>query len=344
MVYRVGINGFGRIGRQAFKAISEGGFDDLFEVVAVNDLAPPETLATLLKYDSTYGRYDADIEAVTKGLRVNGRQIAVSAEKEPKRIPWKARQVDVVIESTGLFTKADQAEGHIKAGARKVVISAPAKDEDITIVLGVNEAAYDPDEHHIVSNASCTTNCLAPVAKVLLDNFGIRRGMMTTVHSFTNDQVVLDGPHKDLRRARSASFNIIPTSTGAAKAVALVIPELKGKFDGTSLRVPTATVSVIDFVVETDKPASVEAVNDAFRAAAKSEQMEGILGFSDEPLVSSDYRADSRSAVVDGLSTMALDDKLVKVLAWYDNEWAYACRVGELVALICERGFEGDGK
>jgi glyceraldehyde 3-phosphate dehydrogenase len=344
MVYRVGINGFGRIGRQAFKAISEGGFDDLFEVVAVNDLASPETLATLLKYDSTYGRYDADIEPMTKGLRFNGREIAVSAEKEPKRIPWKARDVDVVIESTGLFTKADQAEGHIKAGARKVIISAPAKDEDITIVLGVNEAAYDPEEHHIVSNASCTTNCLAPVAKVLLDNFGIRRGMMTTVHSFTNDQVVLDGPHKDLRRARSASFNIIPTSTGAAKAVALVIPELKGKFDGTSLRVPTATVSVIDFVVETDKPASVEAVNDAFRKAATSEQMEGILGFSDEPLVSSDYRADSRSAVVDGLSTMALEDKLVKVLAWYDNEWAYACRVGELVALICERGIERDGK
>lgn len=344
MVYRVGINGFGRIGRQAFKAISEGGFDDLFEVVAVNDLAPPETLATLLKYDSTYGRYDADIEAVNKGLRVNGREIAVSAEKEPKRIPWKARGVDVVIESTGFFTKADQAEGHIKAGARKVVISAPAKDEDITIVLGVNEAAYDPDEHHIVSNASCTTNCLAPVAKVLLDNFGIRRGMMTTVHSFTNDQVVLDGPHKDLRRARSASFNIIPTSTGAAKAVALVIPELKGRFDGTSLRVPTATVSIIDFVIETDKPAGVEAVNDSFRKAAASEQMEGILGFSDEPLVSSDYRADSRSAVVDGLSTMALDDKLVKVLAWYDNEWAYACRVGELVALVCERGIERDGK
>jgi glyceraldehyde 3-phosphate dehydrogenase len=339
MVYRVGINGFGRIGRQAFKAISEGGFDDLFEVVAVNDLAPPDTLATLLRYDSTYGRYDAKIEATGKGFRVDEREIAVSAEKEPRKIPWKAHEVDVVIESTGLFTKADQAKGHIKAGARKVVISAPAKDEDVTIVLGVNENAYDPEKHTVISNASCTTNCLAPVAKVLLDNFGIRRGMMTTVHSYTNDQVVLDGPHKDLRRARSAALNIIPTSTGAAKAVALVIPELKGKFDGTSLRVPTPTVSIIDFVVETDKNASVESVNDAFRAAARSEQLEGILGYTDEPLVSTDFRADSRSAVVDGLSTMALEDKLVKVLAWYDNEWAYACRVGELVALICERGF-----
>jgi glyceraldehyde 3-phosphate dehydrogenase len=342
MVYRVGINGFGRIGRQAFKAISQGGFEDLFEVVAVNDLAPPETLSALLTYDSTYGRFDADIAPMSKGLRVNGREIAVSAEKEPRKIPWKAREVDVVIESTGFFTKADQARGHIKAGARKVVISAPAKDEDITIVLGVNENAYDPGEHDIISNASCTTNCLAPVAKVLLDNFGIRRGMMTTVHSYTNDQVVLDGPHKDLRRARSAAQNIIPTSTGAAKAVALVIPELKGKFDGTSLRVPTPTVSIIDFVVETDKTATVESVNDAFLKASQSEQMQGILGFSDEPLVSSDYRADSRSSVVDGLSTMALEDKLVKVLAWYDNEWAYACRVGELVALICERGFNGD--
>jgi glyceraldehyde 3-phosphate dehydrogenase len=342
MVYRVGINGFGRIGRQAFKAINQGAFDDLFEVVAVNDLAPAATLADLLKYDSTYGRYDAEIEATDKGIRVNGREIAVSAEKEPRKLPWKTHGVDVVIESTGLFTKADQAQGHIKAGARKVVISAPAKDEDVTIVLGVNEGAYDPEKHTIISNASCTTNCLAPVAKVLLDNFGIKRGMMTTVHSYTNDQVVLDGPHKDLRRARSAAMNIIPTSTGAAKAVALVIPELRGKFDGTSLRVPTPTVSIIDFVIETEKPASTESINDAFRAAATSDQMEGILGYTEEPLVSTDFRGDSRSAIVDGLSTMALDDKLVKVLAWYDNEWAYACRVGELVALICERGLAGD--
>jgi glyceraldehyde 3-phosphate dehydrogenase len=342
MVYRVGINGFGRIGRQAFKAISQGGFEDLFEVVAVNDLAPPETLATLLTYDSTYGRFDANIEPMDKGLRVNGKEITVSSEKEPRRLPWKTREVDIVIESTGLFTKADQAQGHIKAGAKKVVISAPAKDEDITVVLGVNEASYDPAQHAIISNASCTTNCLAPVAKVLLENFGIRRGMMTTVHSYTNDQVVLDGPHKDLRRARSAAQNIIPTSTGAAKAVALVIPELKGKFDGTSLRVPTPTVSVIDFVIETDKAASVENVNAAFRKAAESDQLQGILGYTEEPLVSSDFRGDSRSAIVDGQATMALEDKLVKVLAWYDNEWAYACRVAELVALICERGLDRD--
>ncbi|MBA2598724.1 MAG: type I glyceraldehyde-3-phosphate dehydrogenase [Chloroflexia bacterium] len=342
MVYRVGINGFGRIGRQTFKAISQGPFADLFEVVAINDLAPPETLATLLTYDSTYGRFDAEIEARDKSLGVNGRDIAVFAEKQPRRIPWKSQSVDIVVESTGLFTNADQAEGHIKAGASKVVISAPAKDEDITIVLGVNENAYDPGEHDIVSNASCTTNCLAPVAKVILDNFGIRRGMMTTVHSFTNDQVVLDGPHKDPRRARAAMQNIIPTSTGAAKAVALVIPELKGRFDGTSLRVPTATVSIIDFVIETEKPASEESVNEAFKVASLSDQMQGILGFSTEPLVSSDFRGDSRSAIVDGLSTMALDENLVKVLAWYDNEWAYACRVAELVALICERGIDKD--
>ncbi|MDQ3226028.1 MAG: type I glyceraldehyde-3-phosphate dehydrogenase, partial [Chloroflexota bacterium] len=321
MVYRVGINGFGRIGRQTFKAISQGPFADLFEVVAINDLAPPETLATLLTYDSTYGRFDAEIEARDKSLGVNGRDIAVFAEKQPRRIPWKSQSVDIVVESTGLFTNADQAEGHIKAGASKVVISAPAKDEDITIVLGVNENAYDPGEHDIVSNASCTTNCLAPVAKVILDNFGIRRGMMTTVHSFTNDQVVLDGPHKDPRRARAAMQNIIPTSTGAAKAVALVIPELKGRFDGTSLRVPTATVSIIDFVIETEKPASEKSVNEAFKVASLSDQMQGILGFSTEPLVSSDFRGDSRSAIVDGLSTMALDENLVKVLAWYDNEW-----------------------
>ena len=342
MVYRVGINGFGRIGRQAFKAISQGDFNDLFEVAAVNDLTPPQTLATLLRYDSTYGRFDAEIAAADTGLCVNGRDIAVFAEKQPRKIPWKSHSVDVVIESTGLFTNAEDAAGHMRAGVQKVVISAPAKGEDVTIVLGVNETDYDPAEHEIVSNASCTTNCLAPVAKVLLDNFGIKRGMMTTVHSFTNDQVVLDGPHKDPRRARTASQNIIPTSTGAAKAVALVIPELKGKFDGTSLRVPTATVSIIDFVIETEKAASADEVNEAFRAAAESDQLEGILGYSDEPLVSSDFRGDPRSAVVDGLSTMALGDNFVKVLAWYDNEWAYACRIAEVVALICERGIQRD--
>lgn len=340
MAYKVGINGFGRIGRQAFKAIHEGGFEDLFEVVAINDLASPDALATMLKYDSTYGRFDAEVDSSADGLTVNGKPIAVSAEKEPRKLPWKKHGVDIVIESTGLFTSADKAEGHLKAGAKKVVISAPAKDEDITVVLGVNEGNYDPGEHKIISNASCTTNCLAPVAKVMLDNFGITRGMMTTVHSYTNDQVVLDGPHKDLRRARSAALNIIPTSTGAARALSLVIPELKGKFDGTSLRVPTPTVSIIDFVIETEKDVSVESVNDAFKKAAASEQLEGILGYTEEPLVSSDFRMDPRSSIVDGQSTMVLGDRLVKVLAWYDNEWAYACRIGELVALICERGID----
>ena len=342
MTYKVGINGFGRIGRQAFKAIQEGGFEDLFEVVAVNDLAPPDALATLLKYDSTYGRFGAEVAASAEGLVVNGKTIAVSAEKEPRKLPWKKHGVDVVIESTGLFTSADKAQGHLKAGAKKVVISAPAKDEDITIVLGVNESNYKPDEHQIISNASCTTNCLAPVAKVMLDNFGITRGMMTTVHSYTNDQVVLDGPHKDLRRARAAGLNIIPTSTGAARALSLVIPELKGKFDGTSLRVPTPTVSIIDFVIETEKDVSVDSINEVFKKAAASEQLEGILGYTEEPLVSSDFRMDSRSSIVDGQSTMVLGNRLVKILAWYDNEWAYACRIGELVALICERGIDKD--
>ena len=305
----------------------------------------PQTLATLLQYDSTYGRFDAEIAAHREGSACQrSRRLAVYAEKEPRKIPWKSKEVDIVIESTGLFTKADDAGGHVKAGASKVIISAPAKDEDVTIVLGVNEGSYDPDKHDIISNASCTTNCLAPVAKVVLDTFGIRRGMMTTVHSYTNDQVVLDGPHKDPRRARAAAQNIIPTTTGAAKAVALVIPELTGKFDGTSLRVPTPTVSIIDFVIETDRDVTVESVNDAYKTAAQSDQMQGILGYSDEPLVSSDFRADSRSAIVDGLSTMALDNNLLKVLAWYDNEWAYACRVAELVALICERGIERNGK
>jgi glyceraldehyde 3-phosphate dehydrogenase len=342
MVYRVGINGFGRIGRQTFKAIAQGAFEDLFEVVAVNDLAPPEALATLLAYDSTYGRFEAEIAPAMRAITVNGKRIAVHSEKEPAKIPWQRHDVDIVVESTGRFTNAKQAEGHIEAGASKVVISAPAKGEDITIVLGVNDTAYDPAAHDIISNASCTTNCLAPVAKVILDNFGIHRGMMTTVHSITNDQVVLDGPHKDLRRARAAGQNIIPTSTGAAKALALVIPELEGKFDGTSLRVPTPTVSIIDFVVETDTTVGVEGVNEAFKDAAQGEAMEGILGYTEEPLVSSDFRGDSRSAIVDGLSTMALGDNLIKVLAWYDNEWAYACRVAELVALICERGLPDD--
>ncbi len=343
MTHRVGINGFGRIGRQVFKAIDEGGYSDLFEVVAVNDLTSPEGLAHLLTYDSTYGRYDAEIEAADGGIRVNGRSIKVLAEKDPAHLPWGSEGVDLVIESTGRFTDADKARGHLTGGAKKVIISAPAKGEDITVVLGVNEEGYDPARHQIISNASCTTNCLAPVAKVVLDNFGIRRGLMTTVHSYTNDQVILDGPHKDLRRARAAATNIIPTSTGAARALALVLPQLEGKFDGFSLRVPTPTVSIIDFVAETEQPASVDALNAAFRGAAESDALRGILGFTDEPLVSSDFRQDSRSAIVDGLSTMAMGENMVKVIAWYDNEWGYSCRVADLAALICEAGFPAAG-
>lgn len=339
MAYRVAINGFGRIGRQVFKAIEQGGFSDLFEVVAVNDLSSASSLAHMLKYDSTYGRFDAEIKPTARGIRVNGREVKVFSKKKPSDLPWEKENIDVVIESTGLFTKASEAEGHIDAGADKVIITAPATNEDITVVLGVNEDTYDPEIHDIISNASCTTNCLAPVAKVLLENFGIRRGLMTTVHSYTNDQVILDAQHKDLRRARAGATNIIPTSTGAAKALALVIPELKGKFDGFSLRVPTPTVSLVDFVVETEQPAKIYEINAAFRKAADSDALQGILGFSDEPLVSSDYRQDSRSAIVDGKSTMVIDGNLIKVVAWYDNEWGYSCRVADLVALVCEKGF-----
>ncbi len=339
MVYRVGINGFGRIGRQVFKAIQQGGFDDLYEVVGINDLMDTKGLAHLLKYDSTYGRFDAEVTSTRNALKVNGKEIKVSAGKSPADLPWDDLEVDLVIESTGRFTKAADAEGHIDAGADKVIITAPATGEDITIVLGVNEDAYDPEEHDIISNASCTTNCLAPVAKVLLERFGIKKGLMTTIHSYTNDQVILDGPHKDLRRARSAAVNIIPTTTGAAKAVALVIPELKGKFDGFSLRVPTPTVSLIDFVIETDAKATVRSVNQALKDAAASDAMQGILGYTDEPLVSSDFREDPRSAIVDGASTMVIGENMVKVVAWYDNEWGYSCRVAELAALVCEKGF-----
>ncbi len=339
MPYKIGINGFGRIGRQVFKAIDEGGFADLFEVVAVNDLTDNETLGHLLKYDSTYGRYDADIVASEDGIKVNDRFIKVFEEREPAKLPWGDLGVDLVVESTGRFTDANAAKGHIDGGAKKVIISAPAKNEDITVVLGVNEAAYDPAQHHIISNASCTTNCLAVCAKVILDRFGIEHGMMTTVHSYTNDQVILDAPHKDLRRARSAAQSIIPTTTGAARALALVLPELKGKFDGFSLRVPTPTVSIIDFVAITEQPVTVDAVNAAFKEAAESEEMVGLLGVTDEELVSADFRQDSRSCIVDGPSTMTMGDNMVKVVAWYDNEWGYSCRVADLIALICEQGF-----
>ncbi len=339
MVYRVGINGFGRIGRNVFKAIEKGGFSDLFEVVAVNDLGSPASLAHLLKYDSTYGRYDAEVTSDDHTITVNGRSFRVLTEGEPSDIPWRDLNVDLVIESTGRFTDAEQSRGHIIAGAKKVIITAPAKGEDLTIVLGVNETAYDAGVHDIISNASCTTNCLAPVAKVLLDEFGIRRALVTTVHSYTADQVLVDGPHKDRRRARGAAQNIIPTTTGAARAVGLVLPQLEGKFDGFSLRVPTATVSIIDLVAETERPVTAAAINDAFRAAAESDDLRTILAYSDEELVSSDYREDSRSAIVDGHSTMVTGESLVKVVAWYDNEWGYSCRVADLTALVCEIGF-----
>lgn len=339
MVYRVGINGFGRIGRNVYKAIERGGFSDLFEVVAVNDLSDTASLAHLLKYDSTYGRYEAEISNTDDTITVNGSTFRVASEREPAALPWAELSVDLVIESTGRFTDAAKARAHLTAGAKKVIITAPAKGEDVTICLGVNETAYDAGAHDIISNASCTTNCLAPVAKVILDTVGIKRALVTTVHSYTADQNLVDGPHKDLRRARGAAQNIIPTTTGAARAVGLVLPELQGKFDGFSLRVPSPTVSIIDLVAETERETTVEAINAAFRAAAETDELRAILGYSDEPLVSSDYRQDSRSAVVDGPTTMVTGGNLVKVVAWYDNEWGYSCRVADLTALICEIGF-----
>jgi glyceraldehyde 3-phosphate dehydrogenase len=332
---RIGINGFGRIGRQSLKAMLERHPDDL-EVVAINDLAPTATNAHLFKYDSTYGRFEGDVRAGDGAIFVGGREIRAFSEKDPAALPWKDLGVDLVIESTGRFTDATQARTHLEGGARKVIITAPAKNEDVTIVLGVNEASYDPARHQIVSNASCTTNGLALPTKVVLDAFGIEYGLMTTVHSYTNDQNVLDVVHKDLRRARSAGQNIIPTTTGAAKAMALVIPELKGKFNGFSLRVPTPTVSVNDLVVQTTRPVTAEAANEAFQAAAEG-SLRGLLGFTTEPLVSMDFKGDERSSIVDGLSTMAIGDHLLKVIAWYDNEWGYSCRVADLAHYIAER-------
>jgi len=333
---RLGINGFGRIGRQSLKAMLERHPDDL-EVVAVNDLAPTATNAHLFKYDSTYGRFDGEVSSGEGVIRIDGHEIRTFSEKDPTALPWADLEVEIVIESTGVFTDATKAAAHREAGARKVIITAPATNEDVTIVLGVNEGTYDPEKHNIVSNASCTTNGLALPAKVILDTFGIERGLMTTIHSYTNDQPVLDVVHKDLRRARSAGQNIIPTTTGAAKAMALVIPELKGKFDGFSLRVPTPTVSVNDLVVITSKPVTRDAANDAFKTAASAGPMKGLLGIIDEPLVSMDFKGDERSSIVDGLSTMVSGDNLLKVIAWYDNEWGYSCRVADLTSYIAAR-------
>jgi glyceraldehyde 3-phosphate dehydrogenase len=331
MTVRVGINGFGRIGRQSLKAIIERAPD--LEVVAVNDLVDTRMNALLFKHDSTYGAYKGSVEHTDDALIIDGREIKVLQVKDPATLPWGDLGVDIVLESTGLFTDAEKARAHLTAGAKKVIISAPAKGEDITIVLGVNEGRYDPATHHVISNASCTTNCLAPAAKVVHDLLGIERGLMNTIHSYTNDQRILDVAHKDPRRARAAGQNIIPTSTGAAKALALVIPDLKGKFDGFSLRVPTPTVSVVDFTADVSRATSVDELNEAFRAAAAG-PMKGILGVSDEPLVSSDFRGDSRSSIIDSESTMVLGGTMVKVIAWYDNEWGYSCRCADLLSLV----------
>ena len=335
MTTRIGINGFGRIGRQTLKAVLER-HGDALEVVAINDLAPTATNAHLFRYDSTYGRYDGEVSSGEGTITVDGHEIKAFSERDPGALPWGDLGVDIAIESTGIFTDADKAAAHRTAGARKVIISAPAKGEDVTLVLGVNEQAYDPEQHHIVSNASCTTNALALPAKVIFDSFGIERGLMTTVHSYTNDQNVLDVFHKDLRRARSAGQNIIPTTTGAAKAIALVIPELKGRFDGFALRVPTPTVSIIDFVAITEKAVSVDDANAALKAAADG-PMKGLLGYTDEELVSMDFKGDDHSSIIDVPSTMVTGDHLVKVIAWYDNEWGYSCRVADLAAFMAER-------
>jgi glyceraldehyde 3-phosphate dehydrogenase len=333
---RIGINGFGRIGRQVFKAIYER-HPDALEVVAVNDLTDNETNAHLLKFDSNYGIFDVEIEAIDGGIRVGDHTITVLAERDPAKIPWRDYGVEIVVESTGRFTDADQARAHTQGGAKKVIISAPAKGEDITVVLGVNEDTYDPKKDVIISNASCTTNCIAPVVKVLHDCFGVQSGFMTTVHSYTNDQVILDTVHKDLRRARSAAMNIIPTTTGAARAVALVMPELKGRLDGLAFRVPTPTVSVCDFSASLEKTATVEGINEAFEEAA-AEQMKGILGVEHRELVSMDFKGDARSSIVDAPSTMVLNGNQVKVISWYDNEWGYSCRVADLCKFVVDKG------
>ncbi len=336
MAARVAINGFGRIGRLGLRSILQRHKKDL-TVVAVNDMADLQTNAHLFRYDSNYGVFPGKVEVGEGVLKIDDWNITVLDQKNPSRLPWQKLGVDIVIESTGVFTTAAQVRAHLDAGAKKVIITAPATDEDLTIVLGVNESAYNPRNHHIVSNASCTTNCLAPVAKVLHDNFGIERGLMTTTHAYTNDQRILDLMHKDLRRARAAAINIVPTSTGAAKAIGLVMPELKGKLHGLSLRVPTSTVSVVDLVVDLKKSASVEDLNGALKKAADG-KLAGILVYCDEPLVSSDFRGNPASSIVDGLSTVAIEGKMAKILAWYDNEWGYSCRVGDLATLMAEQG------
>ncbi|HEX8493176.1 MAG TPA: type I glyceraldehyde-3-phosphate dehydrogenase [Pyrinomonadaceae bacterium] len=334
MAVKVGINGFGRIGRNVLRA-SLGDKD--IDFVAVNDLTDTQTLAHLLKYDSVLGNLEHEISATENGIKVNNDEFRVFSEKDPAVIDWESVGAEIVIESTGRFTNAEDARKHLRGTVKKVIISAPAKNEDITIVLGVNEGNYNPAEHHILSNASCTTNCLAPVAKVMHEKFGIRSAQMTTIHSYTNDQQLLDLPHKDLRRARAAALSMIPTSTGAAKAVALVLPELKGKFDGISVRVPTPNVSLVDVVMELEKETTTEEVNKALKDSA-NEELRGILGFSEEPLVSSDYRKNPNSSIVDAEYTKVIGGNMVKILSWYDNEWGYSCRVRDLVKYLAEKG------
>ena len=335
MAIRAAINGFGRIGRNVLRSAKQAGRTDV-DFVAVNDLTDAGTLAHLLRYDSVHGAYPGTVELGDDGFVVDGDEIRVLSERDPASLPWDELDVDVVIESTGIFRDRDGASKHLEAGARKVIISAPAKGEDITVVLGVNEDRYDADEHHIISNASCTTNCLAPVVKVLASEFGFRHGLMTTIHSYTNDQNILDLPHKDLRRARAAAMSMIPTTTGAAKATGLVLPEVEGRIDGMAIRVPTPDVSIVDLVAELEQDVTEDQVLSAFQAAADG-PMEGILGVSHEPLVSVDYTGDSRSSIVDGISTAVMDGRMVKVLAWYDNEWGYSCRVVDLVGYVGER-------
>ncbi|MCH7776784.1 MAG: type I glyceraldehyde-3-phosphate dehydrogenase [Gemmatimonadetes bacterium] len=328
MSIRIGINGFGRIGRNVFRALQKSAKD--IEVVAVNDLTDPATLAHLLKYDSVHGRYNGSVTVDGTTMTVDGKSMKVLAERDPSKLPWKDLNVDIVLESTGFFTQRDKAAQHLVAGAQKVIISAPAKQEDLTIVMGINHNDYDPAKHHVLSNASCTTNCLVPVVRVLIDNFGFQRGFMTTVHSYTNDQSLLDFPHKDLRRARAAALSMIPTSTGAARATALVIPEVKGKLDGMALRVPTANVSLVDLTCVVEKPTSREEVNAAFKKAADG-PLQGILAVSEEPLVSADYIGDLHSSTVDSMITNVIEGTLVHVSAWYDNEMGYSARCIDLI-------------
>ena len=336
MTTRVGINGFGRIGRLVLRAMTAR-HPDKIQVAAVNDLTDAETNAYLFKYDTNYGAYPGEVKAVDGGLSVDGRSIRVFSERDPAQIPWSEMDVDLVVESTGIFTDADKAAGHLQGGAKKVVISAPAKGEDLTIVLGVNDHLYDASKHKVVSNASCTTNCFAPMVKVLHDAFGVEHGLMSTIHAYTNDQVIADQRHSDLRRSRAAAMNIIPTSTGAARAVGLVLPELNGKLHGVAFRVPTSTGSVTDFTAIVSRDASPEDVNQVFREAAGG-PLKGILEYVDDPLVSSDFRGNTHSCIFDALSTIVMEDRMVKIMGWYDNEWGYSCRTADLCALMHDKG------